>query len=213
MHLAEQQQGPKAAVPRIVDHAERRASIARSAALAIAELGLEQATMREIAARSGVSKGIVEHYFANRDEVIETALEWANARYVARETRHTRGLQGMDALRERLRCVLPLDAESRQDWKIRLCVWSVAAVNAGARKAQRARLDRTRERFVTDLQAARALGQAPAGIDPVATANELMHLVAGLACDALLDPRYYDRPYLLGLIDTTINRLTGRSQP
>ena len=40
-----------------------------------------------------------------------------------------------------------------------------------------------------------------------------LHLVAGLACDALLDPRYYDRPYLLGLIDTPINRLTGRSQP
>ena len=109
--------------------------------------------------------------------------------------------------------MLPLDAESRQDWKIRLCVWSVAAVNPGARKAQRTRLDRTRERFLADLQAARALGQAPAGIDPVATANELMHLVAGLACDALLDPRYYDRPYLLGLIDTTINRLIGRSQP
>ena len=200
-------------MPRIVDHAERRAAIARSAALAIAELGLEQATMREIAARSGVSKGIVEHYFANRDEVIETALEWANARYVAREARRTRGLQGIDALRERLLCVLPLGAESRQDWKIRLCVWSVAAVTPGARKAQRARLDRTRERFVADLEAARALGQVPAGNDPVAGANELMHLVAGLACDALLDPRYYDRPYLLGLIDTTINRLTGRSHP
>ena len=58
-------------MPRIVDHAERRAAIARSAALAIAELGLEQATMREIAARSGVSKGIVAHYFAREQAALD----------------------------------------------------------------------------------------------------------------------------------------------
>lgn len=200
-------------MPRIVDHEQRRAEIARSAALAIAELGLERATMREIAARSGVSKGIVEHYFANREEVIESALAWANARYVAREARRTRGLQGLEALRARLLCVLPLSAESRQEWKIRLCFWSVAAVDPQARKAQRARLDRTRERFVADIEEARALGQAPAGTDAAAAANELIHLVAGLACDALLDPAYYSRGYLVTTIDKTLNRLTGRTAP
>ena len=200
-------------MPRIVDHEQRRAAIARVAALTIAEIGLERATMREIAARSGVSKGIVEHYFANRDEVIETALEWANARYVARETRRTRGLQGLESLRARLLCVLPLTAESRQEWKIRLCFWSVAAVDPQARRAQRARLDLTRERLVADLETARVLGQTPAGTDAAAAANELIHLVAGLACDALLDPAYYSRAYLLAMIDKTLNRLNGRTAP
>ena len=200
-------------MPRIVDHEQRRAAIARVAALTIAEVGLERATMREPAARSGVSKGIVEHYFANRDEVIETALEWANARYVARETRRTRGLQGLESLRARLLCVLPLTAESRQEWKIRLCFWSVAAVDPQARRAQRARLDLTRERFVADLETARVLGQTPAGTDAAAAANELIHLVAGLACDALLDPAYYSRAYLLAMIDKTLNRLNGRTAP
>ena len=200
-------------MPRIVDHEQRRAAIARVAALTIAEIGLERATMREIAARSGVSKGIVEHYFANRDEVIETALEWANARYVARETRRTRGLQGLESLRARLLCVLPLTAESRQEWKIRLCFWSVAAVDPQARRAQLARLDLTRERFVADLETARVLGQTPAGTDAAAAANELIHLVAGLACDALLDPAYYSRAYLLAMIDKTLNRLNGRTAP
>ena len=200
-------------MPRIVDHEQRRAAIARVAALTIAEIGLERATMREIAARSGVSKGIVEHYFANRDEVIETALEWANARYVARETRRTRGLQGLESLRARLLCVLPLTAESRQEWKIRLCFWRVAAVDPQARRAQLARLDLTRERFVADLETARVLGQTPAGTDAAAAANELIHLVAGLACDALLDPAYYSRAYLLAMIDKTLNRLNGRTAP
>ena len=200
-------------MPRIVDHEQRRATIARSAALAIAEVGLEQATMREIAARSGVSKGIVEHYFANREEVIESALDWANARYVAREARRTRGLQGLEALRARLLCVLPLSAESREEWKIRLCFWSLAAVDPQARRTQRARLDQTRERFVADLEAARALGQIPAGTDAAAAANELIPLVAGLACDALLDPAYYSRAYQLAMIDRTLIRLDGRTAP
>ena len=200
-------------MPRIVDHEQRRAAIARVAALTIAEIGLERATMREIAARSGVSKGIVEHYFANREEVIESALAWANARYVARETRRTRGLLGVDALRARLLCVLPLTPESRQDWKIRLCFWSVAAVNPDARRTQRARLDRTRERFAADLESAHALGQIPPGTDPVTAANELIHWVAGLACDALLDPAYYSRAYLLATTGRILNRLTGRNAP
>ena len=91
-------------MPKIVDHDERREFIARVCAEVIAEHGLEQATLREIAARSGVSKGIVEHYFANKDDVIAAALEWVNQRYLRREQRNTAGKHGLDALAARLRC-------------------------------------------------------------------------------------------------------------
>ncbi|HAN67382.1 MAG TPA: TetR family transcriptional regulator, partial [Halieaceae bacterium] len=76
-------------MPKQVDHEQRRAMIASAAARCIAENGLQGTTMRAIALSSGVSKGIVEHYFTDKDAVIAAALEQMNLRYVRREQRLT----------------------------------------------------------------------------------------------------------------------------
>ncbi|MDP4650136.1 MAG: TetR family transcriptional regulator, partial [Haliea sp.] len=69
-------------MPKQVDHQQRRAMIASSAARCIAEHGLQGATVRAIALSSGVSKGIVEHYFTDKDAVIAAALAPRTVRYV-----------------------------------------------------------------------------------------------------------------------------------
>ena len=193
-------------MPKIVDHDERREFIARVCAEVIAEHGLEQATLREIAARSGVSKGIVEHYFANKDDVIAAALEWVNQRYLRREQRNTAGKRGLDALAARLRCALPLSPESLREWKIRLRFWSLAAFDLDVRGPQSERLAATRRCFEADLREAIELGEVQ-GIDPVAAADRLIHLVAGVSCSALLDPGYYHRRYIPSVIDNAVAEL------
>lgn len=193
-------------MPKIVDHDERREFIARVCAEVIAEHGLEQATLREIAARSGVSKGIVEHYFANKDDVIAAALEWVNQRYLRREQRNTAGKRGLDALAARLRCALPLTPESLREWKIRLRFWSLAAFDLDVRAPQSERLAATRRRFEADLREAIELGEVQ-DIDPVAAADRLIHLVAGVSCSALLDPDYYHRRYIQSVIDSAVAEL------
>lgn len=200
-------------MPKQVDHQQRRASIATAAAACIAEQGLQGTTMRVIAQHAGVSKGIVEHYFANKDEVIEAALEQMNLRYLAREQELTAGLSGLAALRARLCCVLPLDADSRQAWKIRLCFWSVAAIHPETRREQQTRLALTRERYLQDLQAAQRNGEIRAMAEPGQVATDLGLLMAGAACGALLDPEYYSRDYLESLIDRTLDHLTREPQP
>lgn len=199
-------------MPKIVDHDERRAYIARVSAEIIAEQGLEQATLREIAARSGVSKGIVEHYFANKDDVIAAALDWVNTRYLRREQRTTAGKRGLEAVAARLRCALPLTADSLREWKIRLRFWSLAAFDLDVRGPQSERLAATRERFEADLREAIGLGEVT-GIDPVAEADRLIHLVAGVSCTALLDPSYYNRRYIRSVIDDAVAELRHRGSP
>lgn len=187
--------------------------IATAAAGCIAEQGLHGTTMRVIAQCAGVSKGIVEHYFANKDEVIEAALEQVNVRYLDREQKLTAGLTGLAALRARLRCVLPLEPDSRQAWKIRLCFWSVAAIHPEARREQQARLKLTRERYLQDLCAAQDQGEIlpRANLEQIAT--DLGLLMAGAACGALLDPHYYNRKYLTSLINRTLEQLTREPLP
>ncbi|WZH39038.1 MAG: TetR/AcrR family transcriptional regulator [Microbacterium enclense] len=53
---------------------ERRSAIIRAAAEAVAELGYANATLTEIAQRSGASKGLLWHYFADRDDLMRQAV-------------------------------------------------------------------------------------------------------------------------------------------
>ena len=63
-------------VPKIVDHDERREELARAAVRAIDRLGLEGATMREIAKEAGYSTGILGHYFESKDDIVLGALRF-----------------------------------------------------------------------------------------------------------------------------------------
>lgn len=200
-------------MPKIVDHDQRREFIARVCSEIIAEQGLEQATIREIAARTGFSKGIIEHYFDDKDHVIDMALAWVNARYERRERRATAGLHGLDALRARLCCVMPLTRSATQDWKIRLRFWSLAAIDADLQGAQSERLKATRERFEHDIGEALALGEVHANIDIVTTANLLTHFISGVCCHALIAPAFYNKRYLKAVAEEVVADLRACRGP
>lgn len=197
-------------MPKITDPLERREAIAAAAAAAIAELGVERATLREVAARSGVSRGVVDHYFRNREDLIETALLWVNDRYLARERRRTRGLEGLAALRARIGCILPFTADARQEWRIRLCSWSVAAIDPRAGEQQRERLGLTLARYEGDLRQARSAGELAPGVDVEQGARELMALVAGLCAAAVVAPRLNSRAQAESTVEQAIARLARK---
>lgn len=194
-------------MPKIVDHDQRREFIARICSEIIAEQGLEQATIREIAARTGFSKGIIEHYFDDKDHVIDMALEWVNARYERRERRATAGKNGLDALHARLCCVMPLTRAATQEWKIRLRFWSLAAIDSALQAAQGERLKATRERFERDIGEALTQGEIASNIDVATTANLLAHLISGVCCHALIAPGFYHKAYLRALADEVVEDL------
>lgn len=194
-------------MPKIVNHDERREFIARVSAEIIAEAGLEQATIREIAQRTGFSKGVIEHYFDDKDHIIDMALNWVNERYVQRERKLTENKRGLAALEARLAGALPLTRESVQEWKIRLRFWSIAAVQNDLHSLQSRRLALTRERFALDIEEAIGLGELRTDIDKTYAANMLIHFVSGVSCSALIAPTYYSKRYLRQTIDDLINDL------
>lgn len=194
-------------MPKVVDHDARRDFLARVSAELIADEGLERATIREIAARTGFSRGVIEHYFDDKDHLITMAVIWANDRYIEREARATRGRTGLAALAARLTCVLPVTRESVREWKIRLRFWSLAAYEEALQQMLGTRLHLTRERFLADLQVAGELGEITTAIDAEATANLLVHLVSGASSHALVAPEYYNKKYLKRLVADVIASL------
>ena len=103
------------AVPKIVDHDERRATIAAAAADVIAAEGIERTTLKHIACRAGVTTGSVTHYFAGKDEVIVAALLQADA---AMQHRLDAASDLGKAPVGRLLDTLPHDDASRRDWLV-----------------------------------------------------------------------------------------------
>ena len=194
-------------MPKIVDHIARRQELGEVAARLIARGGLEAATVREIADKSAYSKGVVEHYFDNKEELIAAALNCANDSYQARVDKGTRGLQGLAALQFRMHTTLPLTSKIQDEWKIRLVFWSMAAINPDLRKQQKARFDRAVEHFAADIRYARKQGEISGDSEPEQQANQILHSLSGLSCAALHNPTHYSRKVLLEEAELIVHRV------
>jgi AcrR family transcriptional regulator len=105
----------------------RREQICRAAAKVISEQGFAGTTMRMVAEEAGVSTGMLNHYFANRMEMLEATLLFVSTRQQARETAATQGVEpGEGRLRALIRSVLPTDQESREAWRVWLAAWGAS---------------------------------------------------------------------------------------
>jgi AcrR family transcriptional regulator len=88
--------------------------------------------MRMVAEEAGVSTGMLNHYFANRMEMLEETLLFVSQRQQARESAAIEGMEpGEKRLRALVRSVLPTDQDTTEAWR----VW-IAAHGASVRLAE-----------------------------------------------------------------------------
>lgn len=135
-------------MPRQVDRDSRRGRITDAVFLLADERGLEGVTLRDVAARAGVSLGAVQRCFGTKEEMLKFALDEVGRRVLARA-----GGTADEAARA---VALPGRAEAR----VWLAFVAQAAVNpdlAPALRAAYADLEGMFERLLGDRVRARAL--------------------------------------------------------
>src|SRR3569833_3151792 len=66
-------------MPRLADHEQRRRQIAEAVWRIASTRGLEDVSLRKVAAEAGVSLRLVQYYFGTRDDLLLGALEILNA--------------------------------------------------------------------------------------------------------------------------------------
>lgn len=194
-------------MPRVVDHDARRSQISEVAAALIAEGGMEAATIRGIADACGYSKGVIEHYFDGKGELIDGALAWVNRCYENRVDKLTAGREGLAALRKRIEASLPLDLATRKEWKVRLVFWSMAAIDADLASGQARRFRRAVDYFERDILVAIAAGEMPPCADTATVARRLVNMTTGISTAALHDRARYSRSMLLSELDAMLVQL------
>jgi AcrR family transcriptional regulator len=180
-------------MPKIVDHDERRERIVEIVAEMLATVGAEKTTIREIARQSGYSRGFIEHYFHNKEELITKTIRWINERSLARADVALEGKSGLGALKIFSELSLPMNLEVRNEWKIRMQFWGMAAVSDEHRREQSKRIHVSEKIILRYLEQAQELGEIDSGVDLLPLAHSLLHRLYGLGCNAILRPTYFTR--------------------
>lgn len=188
-------------MPKIVDHDERRERIVEIVAEMLATVGAEKTTIREIARQSGYSRGFIEHYFHNKEELITKTIRWINERSLKRAEEALDGKTGLAALRIFNELTLPLTPETRNEWKIRMQFWGMAAVSDEHRREQSKRIHVSEKLIIGYLEQAQENGELEADINLLPLAHSLLHRLYGLGCNAILRPTYFTRQRQLQALD------------
>ncbi|MFE7119220.1 TetR/AcrR family transcriptional regulator [Streptomyces sp. NPDC057654] len=196
-------------MPRQADHDQRRRQIAEAVWRLAARRGLEDVTLRQVAAEAGVSVRLVQYYFGSRDGLLLTALEILNSDAERRGRARIEALGDADTPRGAVRGVLmemlPLDEERRTRHLVYVAyfvrfLWDakLAAIAADAPPEL--------ERLLADLLAwGQAEGQVPADLDPFPEAELLLATADGLQTGVLLGQRTPEQA--LALLDRQLDRL------
>ncbi|WP_033337862.1 TetR/AcrR family transcriptional regulator [Catenuloplanes japonicus] len=123
-------------MPKKVDHQERRALIIDALMRVAASGGLEAVSLRHVATEAGVTAGMVQHYFATKDEMMRFALEGiverTSARIDAAMAAAPSPMTPAATVRTLLTTLLPLDEPRRADGRVAVSFLAYAAVEPAA---------------------------------------------------------------------------------
>jgi TetR/AcrR family transcriptional repressor of bet genes len=177
-------------MPKRVDPAAQRLSIATAAIGVIDARGLDGARLRDVARAARVTTGAVTHYFDDKDAVLEAALDEIVRRTLMRMEagRGSAGPTDIAAFIARSCTYLPLDDDSRREWRVWLAFWGRAIADARLRAIHRDYYARFAERLAKPLRMLRPDGPAPAPKHLRRTADALVAAIDGIGIRATLEP-------------------------
>lgn len=190
-------------VPRKVDHRERRELLADALMQLAAARGLQEVSLRHVAAQAGVSTGMVQHYFRTKDEMMTFALGMVMDRIRERSEAELAPAPPRELVRGLLLQLLPLDETRRLENHVVLAFLAYAAVKPSIASGVREAAAQMRTFLAGQLRAA-----DPAdGVDPERAAAGLLALVDGLGLQLL--SRQYPEQDAVAALDAQLGMLFG----
>ena len=164
-----------------------------------AERGLEAVSLRHVAAEAGVSAGMVQHYFATKDDMMAFAMAMVRERSEARVATAVAGLGEAPPahllVRTLISALLPLDEQSGADARVALAFLAYAAVRPPVAAALRE----------DTVQLRSFLAALIPGPDAAEAAGGLLALTEGLGL--YLISGQYTAAQALAVLDAQLNRL------
>ena len=200
-------------MPRQVDHDERRHQIAEAVWRLAVRGGLEQVTLRQVAAEAGVSPRLLQYSFGTREQVLLGALEILNSDAQLQAAARMARLGETPPLHAILRGVLlemlPLDEERRNRYVV-YAAYFVRFLTEPALAAVAGAAEPELENLVAGLiSQGQESGEVVAELDAATEGAFLVAGIEGLQTRLLLGQ--YSAEDAIGMIDHQLDRIfTGQ---
>ena len=170
-------------VPKIVDHETRRRELARAAMRVIGREGLEQASTRAIATEAGWTTGVLQHYFATKDDVLIAVLRELETEsteaFMAAQADRT----GRAAIEAAAEAMIGTDDDSARVW---IAFMARACVDVNTSRQWRRAERSWRERWATLVRRGQEDGSIAPHLDPTTMGATILAIVNGLRVSAVL---------------------------
>lgn len=196
-------------MPKIVDHEQRRAEVLQATWRVVTSVGLHEATTRRIAKEAGYSNGVLAHYFADKDDILVSALQMAHQRVRARMSAVVEGRAGLEALRLVVLEALPLDEERLFEASLEFGYLSRAINATRLREVYEQERASFRTYLTALVAAARDLGELDAGTDDARIVAEVLVLVDGVSAQAAFLSETVPAALQHSLLDSLLERVAA----
>jgi AcrR family transcriptional regulator len=190
-----------------VDWEERRAELAEAVWRTMANRGLENTSIRNIAEETHWTRGVLQRYFRDKDELMLFAYELATDHAVSVNIRAVGDARGLEALRRRMLAFARPDGEQRQVVE----VLNAFAVHARTQPELTEAIQRTyaewvrvTQRFFRDLDDQGALR---AGLDLEHLGVDYLAFATGLARLDYFDRELFERIDAEKVVDGYLSRI------
>ncbi len=185
----------------------RRTTLTAALLQIVSERGLDQVSVREVAAVAGVSAGTVQYYFPTKDAMLVAAFDEVVERIRQRMSSISFGADVRVNLSRVLREVLPLDARRAEETRISLAFSARAAIAPDLARIQKRVLGEIVD-ALADAFSAAAHGRAN-----VATCRRAAHIAVaaadGLAMHAVSSGGAYSARHMAAALEQLLDALVA----
>ncbi|MEM8499731.1 MAG: TetR/AcrR family transcriptional regulator [Pseudomonadota bacterium] len=188
-------------MPKIVDKQQRRDQIIDATFRVIVKDGLAGTSMRAVAKEASCTIGLINHWFASRDDLVEAAFDRAIEQELDRAAKSvTDAASYIDAASR----FLPLDRQSQDHAKIWIAFYAMVLCEGIDERRRSARCKAVRKVMVAGLSAFYDLKVCHNIVDRVFV------LVDGIAINALLDPSRWNRRRQITVLSEGLEHVLNR---
>jgi AcrR family transcriptional regulator len=197
-------------MPKIVDHHRRRAEIAALTLEVIRTVGIENATIRGIGKGTGLSMGVLTHYFKSKDDLLGFAFRWLSDRFFEELDRLLAATPpGLSRLGVALEAHFPKPGEPA-GIALWMSLWERATRNPAFAREHRAYYGRWRRCVRTCLREAVALREIPSSLRIADATDLLVAAIDGLWIGGGLEPSRFGAPRRRALVRQLVDTVTRR---
>jgi AcrR family transcriptional regulator len=191
-------------MPKIVDHDSRRIDLANAAGRIVAERGLENTTVRDIAHEAGFSSSILAHYFRDKDDVLAHTLRLLDERT---GTQFSPDVTGEASIEEVIEAGMSVDEPRATDYRIRIHFWARALASPDLAEQQ----GKSFRAWIRDmrslLRVRQKRGEVNENVEIDSTADVLMAVGIGVGVISVFLPKRSRRAFVHRVVSTATRAL------